>query len=104
MRDMHLPANLLYPFVKLGARAFGRFEADGISPIEALKNSRLPVIFFHGDADDFVPHSMSVENFEACITEKRLVTVEGAGHGLCFLVDPDKYLSELKDFFDPMLY
>jgi fermentation-respiration switch protein FrsA (DUF1100 family) len=99
MRDMHLPPNLLYPFVKLGARVFGKFDIDGISPIKALSSSRLPVIFFHGDTDDFVPYSMSEENYNACTTRKRLVRVEGAGHGLCFMLAPETYLAELETFF-----
>ncbi|MBR2335407.1 MAG: alpha/beta hydrolase [Clostridia bacterium] len=103
MRDMHLPANLFYPFVRLGAIIFGKFDPDSNSPIEAMKKTRLPVIFFHGDTDDFVPHSMSVENFEACGGEKRMVTIKGAGHGLAFPVDMEKYLFEAGDFFKDIL-
>ncbi len=99
MRDMKLPVFLLYPFVVLGARIFGGFDIKKASPIEAMKQCRVPVIFFHGDTDDFVPHSMSVENFEACIARKHLVTVKGAGHGLSYLVEPERYREELKNFF-----
>ncbi len=102
MRDMHLPAGLLYPFARLAARLFGGFDPDSLSPIEAMKKCRLPIIFFHGDNDDFVPHSMSEENYSACVSEKkRLVITPGAGHGLCFPVDQVGYLSELRDFFEP---
>lgn len=103
MRDMHLPANLFYPFVRLGAIIFGKFDPDSNSPIEAMKKTKLPVIFFHGDTDDFVPHSMSVENFEACGTEKKMVTINGAGHGLAFPVNKEKYLFEAGDFFKEIL-
>lgn len=103
MREMKLPAALLYPFVKLGARLFGGFDPDLRAPVKSLKNSRLPVIFFHGDTDDFVPHSMSLENYEVCASEKRMVTIHGAGHGLCFPVDQEGYLQALREFFDPIL-
>lgn len=103
MRDMHLPANLFYPFVRLGAIIFGKFDPDSNSPIEAMKKTKLPVIFFHGDTDDFVPHSMSVENFEACGTEKKMVTINGAGHGLAFPVNKEKYLFEAGEFFKEIL-
>ena len=99
IRDMKLPANILYPISRLGGRLFGGFDLDETSPIEAMKSCRLPVIFFHGDTDDFVPHYMSVENFNACIhPQKRMVTIEGAGHGLAYVVDPDKYIRELDAF------
>ncbi len=103
IRDMKLPANLLYPFVKLGARIFGGFDPDSLSPVEAMKKSRVPVFFIHGDTDRFVPYEMSVENYEACTAQKRLVTIEGAGHGLCFPKDQEKYIQALREFFDPIL-
>lgn len=102
IREMGLPADLLYPFARLGARLFGGFDPDEKSPIEAMKHCRLPIIFFHGDTDDFVPFEMSEENYEACTAQKRLVKTPGAGHGLCFPKDPETYLSELHAFFDPL--
>jgi fermentation-respiration switch protein FrsA (DUF1100 family) len=101
MGQMGLPAKLCYPFVKLGARIFGGFDLDETSPAEAVKNCRLPVIFFHGESDDFVPCDMSRINFEACGGRKRLVTFPNAGHGLAYAVEPDRYVEELYDFFGP---
>ena len=104
IREMHLPAAPLYPLVRLGGRLFGHFDVDETSPIEAMKRCRLPIIFYHGDADAFVPHEMSVRCHAACASErKRMVTVSGAGHGLCYITDPDGYLAELRDFFSPVL-
>ncbi len=100
--DLKLPPELIYPFARLGGILFGGFDLDSLSPIEAMKKSRLPVIFFHGDTDDFVPCEMSIRNHDACITQKRFVEIKGAGHGLCFPADKELYLSELRDFFDPI--
>jgi len=99
IRRMKLPVELSYPFVKLGARLFGHFDLEETSPIEAMKKCKVPVIFFHGEADDLVPCEMSRECFEACMSEKRLVTVPGAGHGLSYPVEPERYLQELQEFF-----
>ena len=100
MRDMKLPARLLYPFVRAGAILFGGFDPDARSPIASMAKCRLPVIFFHGDADDFVPHSMSVENYNACISErKELVTIKGAGHGVAFPDDQKGYMDAARRFF-----
>lgn len=96
---MHLPPNISYPFVKLGARLFGHFNLDSISALEAMAKAKVPVIFYHGEADDFVPCDMSRRNFDACASRKHLVTIPGAGHGLCYLVDPERYLKELDAFF-----
>ena len=99
MAQIGLPAKVFYPLTRLGMRLFGGFDPEEISSEEAVKNSRVPVIFFHGEADDYVPCDMSRENYEACPTRKALVTVPGAGHGLAFPVQPERYLKELGDFF-----
>ena len=89
-KDMKLPPKLVYPFIKLGARLYGNFDLEEYSPIEAMQTCKVPVIFFHGDGDDFVPCEMSWENYNACVSPKRLVIMRDAGHGLCYLREPDR--------------
>lgn len=101
MRGMKLPVRLLYPFVRLGAKLYGRFDLEENPPTEALAKGNIPVLFIHGEADDFVPCDMSRKTYEACRSEKRLVTVPGAGHGLAYMTDPEGYLNVLKEFFTP---
>jgi len=98
IRDMKLPPDLLYPFVKLGARIYGHFDLEETSPIQAIKKCRLPIIFIHGEADDFVPCEMSRCIFDACPSPKIIHTVPGAGHGLGYLVDLDGYLDTVVNF------
>lgn len=101
MGQMGLPAKLCYPFVKLGAKLFGHIDIEEHSALESVKHATVPVIFFHGESDDFVPCRMSRENFDACTSRKMLVTIPGAGHGLSYPVDPQGYLQALRDFFGP---
>lgn len=96
-----LPAKASYPFVKLGARIFGHFSLEETSAIEAMERCSVPVIFFHGEDDDFVPCNMSRANYEACTAKKMLVTVPGAGHGLSFPIATEQYLDALREFFGP---
>ncbi len=101
MRDMKLPPRLLYPFAVLGGKLFGGFNIDETSPIEMMGRCSLPVIFLHGSADEFVPYDMSVRNFNACVSEKKqLITVDGAPHGIAFLVDEEGYVKAVKEFFE----
>lgn len=100
IKQIGLPPALCYCFVKLGARIFGGFNLEETSPIQAIKSCAVPVIFFHGKTDDFVPCEMSQRNYDACSCKKKLVTVEGAGHGLCYPVDPETYLAALTEFFE----
>ena len=101
IRQMHLPAAVIYPFVKLAARLYGGFDLEETSPVEMLKSCCVPVIFFHGEADAYVPCEMSRINYEACASRKRLVTVPGAGHGLSYPVAPELYRTALREFFGP---
>lgn len=100
IRQMKLPAGLVYPFVKLGAKIYGGFDLESTSPIEAMKRCKVPVIFFHGENDDYVPCRMSRENHRACAARKRLITVPGAGHGLSVMFDPTGYRTAMKEFFE----
>ena len=99
IRQMGLPADVGYPFVKLGAKLFGHFDLEAHSAVEAVKHATVPVIFFHGDGDDYVPCAMSRINYEACTAKKKLVIIPRAGHGLSYPVAPDTYLNALREFF-----
>ena len=96
VRDMKLPVKLLYPFIRLGALLYGRFDLEETSAMENMQKCTVPVVFVHGDNDAFVPYEMSVRLHEACTSEKKiLITIPGAGHGLAFPVDRDGYVNQL---------
>jgi pimeloyl-ACP methyl ester carboxylesterase len=97
--DMHLPPKLCWPFVRLGALVFGHFDPEAASSMEAVKHAKVPIFFSHGEADDFVPCEMTRQLYEACVSEKTLALIPGAGHGLCYLVAPDTYVESLKNAF-----
>lgn len=69
------------------------------SAVEALKNSKIPVLFIHGTDDKFVPVEMTYENYKACASEKRLFVVPGADHGMSYYVDKKGYENAMKDFW-----
>ncbi len=99
IRDLKLPAALLYPLVRLGALLYGGFDPNRADATAAVARCGVPVIFFHGDGDAFVPCDMSREMYEACAARKRLVVTPGAGHGLCYPADPDGYVAAVKEFY-----
>lgn len=98
IREMHLPANLLYPLVRLGALLYGGFDPNNADCAKALQNATVPVIFFHGDNDAFVPCEMSHENHAACVSGKQLIITPGAGHGLCYPADEEGYIAAVRQF------
>ena len=90
-RDRHLPDHLAYPFIKLGARIYGRFDLEEITAAGAVTHASVPILLLHGEEDRFVPCQMSHEIKEACQSPVTLCTFPGAGHGLCYMVDPIRY-------------
>ena len=102
IRQMGLPEKLAYPFVRLGGLLFGDFDLEDYSPMAAMKNCKLPVIFFHGETDGLVPCDMSRRLYQTCQAKKALVTIPNADHGLSYMVDPQGYLQAMREFFGPM--
>lgn len=101
LRDLRLPPRIFYPAIKLSAKLFGRFDIEEATAMDGVRKCRLPIIFIHGAADDFVPCEMSERLYEASISEhKALVLFDGVGHGLAFPADSEKYYRELMKFED----
>jgi len=97
IREMGLSPKLMYPFVRLGAYLFGGFNIDETSPEKALKSCRVPVVLIHGTDDKYVPCKMSDENYNAIQTPRRILKVEGAGHGLAYIFAPEEYLNAVRE-------
>lgn len=76
------------------------FSFDEFSTLDAVKMLRAPVTFIHGEADDFVLPQNSYDNFRECTSEKNLITVPDAKHGLSYIKDKDKVDAELLRIFN----
>ena len=96
--DMGIPDSLGFPFVRLGARLFGGFSIMDGGALEAVKHAKVPLMIMHGDEDDFVPFSMCHELYEAIPGQKTLLTVAGAGHGLSYFAETERYEQTLHAF------
>lgn len=101
VKSMKLPPNIIYPFIWLGAKIFGNFDISSKGAEDYVKNSTVPVLFIHGEDDDYVPYQMSEVNYNNCTSKKKkLVIVKGAGHALCYMANSELYLKEITEFFD----
>lgn len=97
-RDQGFAPWLVYPFIWLGGRIFGGFNLTEASAVSSVAESNIPVLIIHGEADNFVPCCMAREIYDACRSEKELLTVPGAGHGLSYLIDSQLYEETVNDF------
>lgn len=100
MRNLGFPAKPTYYLAKLSAKLIGRFDVEETSALEAVKRSQIPTLIIHGDADDFVPCSMSMDCQLAGEDHIELLLIKGAGHGMSHCVDTPSYEKTLLRFFE----
>jgi fermentation-respiration switch protein FrsA (DUF1100 family) len=100
---MHIPGWTLI-FARIGAAVLGRFKLTDIDASECVKNTKVPILIIHGEADSFVPAYMSEGPAEANPEMVKRITVKGADHALSFLVDPEKYKAAVEEFIHRTLY
>ena len=102
-KEMHFPPRLMLPFVWLGGFLFGQFNLFESSAIEAIRNCEIPILILHGDADELVPCEMSRLMQKSGAKDITLETFAGAGHGLSYMIIPDKYEKVVLEFINRCL-
>lgn len=100
---IHLPSGPSLYAADLCSRLIADFSLREKSTKMSLKNAKLPVFMIHGLADDFVPSDMTREGYDVCTGEKKLLLVEGAGHGISFLMDKERYTKNIISFLEDNL-
>ncbi len=88
---------VLYMF-QLVANIRAGYDIKEASSLEQVKNSKTPILFIHGSADDFVPQYMCDELYEAASCEKEKLIIENAGHGEAKYKEPDTYYNKVFEF------
>lgn len=101
--DMGMPVNLLYPLIRLGGMLYGKFNLDAASPVDAVKESTVPILLIHGDADRFVPYKMSCNIHAAAPDKIEFHTIHGAGHALNYVTAPEEYTKIVHGFTERVL-
>ncbi len=95
---IHLPAETTLWATDLFARLFAGFSLTEKDTRKILQNSKLPVLLVHGMDDGFVPCEMTRQAYAVCKEPKELLLVEGADHGVSFLVAKERYVQTVVAF------
>lgn len=75
-----------------------------VRPIEAVTETKTPILFIHGKTDGEIPFQNSQKLYRTSNTpEDRLWLVPEAGHVGAFNIHPDLYLEKVIDFFEDHL-
>ena len=82
--------------------AAGYFMKDA-SAVEAVKQSCIPILIIHGSQDQSVSVNDAYLLFAEMKADKVLLIIQGAGHGKCQSVAPEKYWKEVNSFLNNSL-
>ncbi len=98
----HLPPFPLLNIAEIVARLIAGFSFRQASPVNALRKAdgapQVPMLFIHGEADDYVPASMALELQAAKKGIAELYLVKGAAHALSFDTDRTAYAARVGQF------
>ena len=100
---VHLPSGPSLWAADLFARALAGFSLKEKDTRQVLKEAKLPVFMVHGLEDDFVPCYMTRQGYASCCGSKKLLLVDGAAHGVSFLVDKENYTKNILSFLEDTL-
>lgn len=101
--DYHLPA---FPFVYLmsfWSKLLAGYSYKEVSALKQLSKNTRPILFIHGDKDEFVPTEMVYHNFEATSSIKELVIVKGAEHAIAYETNIPLYRDRVTEFLGKYL-
>jgi len=74
-----------------------------ISPIKLLDQISTPILFIHGDSDNFVPAFMVQAMYERKKEIKSLYLSKGSEHATAFNDNPEEYRRQVSIFISTFL-
>ena len=101
VKNVHLPPVLILPWVALIAKQKYGYDIRHTVPIDAVRNSDVPICFMHGTSDGLIRHQHSLAMKEVCRNELGEIHLfEGADHARSIVVYPQAYKAILKAFVE----
>lgn len=94
----NLPSFPLIPMTSLVTKVRAGYFFGEADAVKQLKKNKTPMLFIHGDKDDFVPFYMLDEVYAATDAPKEKYVVAGAGHAQAMSKDPAKYKETVENF------
>ena len=74
------------------------------SSLKQIKKTKIPILFIHGDKDNFVPFWMLDKLYETANCKKEKYVAKGAAHAEAESIDPQKYWRTVRKFIKRYLF
>ena len=91
----NLPTFPILNMFEIVANVRANYDIKEASALEQVKNNKTPILFIHGDADDFVPEYMCEELYEAANCKKDKLIIHDAGHTDSKYKEPETYYNKI---------
>lgn len=99
-RDYHLPKFPLMNMTEMLTQKHAGYGYNDVSTLDEVKKTNIPILFIHGEKDDFVPTYMSEQNYEACKSDKKLLIIKGADHAESYYSGTEEYEKAVTEFVE----
>ncbi|WP_163536150.1 alpha/beta hydrolase [Gracilibacillus sp. YIM 98692] len=97
-RMYNMPSFPILPTTNLITKVRAGYSLKEASALNQVKNARVPVLYFHGKEDTFVPTDMAMELKNHTETETDMLLFDQAGHGEAYAINPEPYEKKLTEF------
>ena len=99
-RDYHIPKFPIMNVTEMMTKKKAGYGYKDVNTLEEVAKTKVPILFIHGDIDDFVPVWMTEKNYEACNSEKELLLVKGADQAEAYYTDTQAYENAVKKMIE----
>ncbi len=90
-KDYHLPKFPVIYLTNIMSRLRAGYGYKDVNTVDEIAKSNIPILFIHGENDDFVPLWMTMKNYAQCHTDKELFIVKEAEHAESHYIDKSGY-------------
>ncbi|TFJ92027.1 alpha/beta hydrolase [Lentibacillus salicampi] len=97
-RMFNLPSFPFLPSTSVVTQMRAGYSLKEASALDQVKQAEVPILYIHGNADTFVPTSMSKTLYENTKSDAELMIVDGANHGEPYVIAEDKYIDKVNAF------
>ena len=98
-RIIKIPWHYLRNMVIKRSEHIAHFKASAVSPLEAVREVKVPVFFMHGTTDNLIKHTYTERVYANANEPKELWLIQGARHNNMAEVGGEEYFTRIVEFF-----
>lgn len=97
-RDYHLPKFPIIYVTNIMSKLRAGYSYKDVNTTEEIAKSNIPILFIHGENDEFVPLWMTMKNYSYCKAYKELLVVKESEHAESHYIDKAGYEKKVLAF------